>query len=135
MLVVDKASLDKIIVDSKYQFKSLHFKAAISSEFSDWKEDRFQRMLTDDTEHMMPFERGIDVYVIQRVLMCIHEINPSSFPEEEFEHGSFYGQVTQDYITKLKSKYWIANRKNYIDPVIGKKTVRALDFILFRNGE
>jgi hypothetical protein len=133
-LVVDSSSLNKVIVNPQYQFKSLHFRAAISSECSDWKEDRFQRMLTDDSEHMMPFERGIDVYVIQQALMSIYLINPSSFPEEEFEHGSFYGQVTQGYITKLKSKYWIANSKNYIDPVIGKKTIRALDFILFRNG-
>jgi hypothetical protein len=67
--------------------------------------------------------------------MTIYRINPSSFPEEELSEYGVYGETTQGYIRKLKSKYWIANSSNYIDPVIGKKTIRALDFILFRNGE
>jgi hypothetical protein len=135
MLVVDQSSLDQVMVDPNYKFKSLHFKFEGSTSFFVSKKKRFESMLVSDAAHMMPFERGHAVFPIQLALLQITDekdlASPSNYELVNFEYGS----VSQRMTIKLKNAYGIFNSKNKIDPIVGKKTIRALDYILYRNGE
>jgi hypothetical protein len=138
MLVVDQSSLDQVMADPNYQFKSSHFKfeGSMKGFFSNKK--RFESMLVNDFAHMMPFERGDAVSPIQLALMRISgseglgKLNsPGNHEIENFEYGKEFQRMT----TILKNRCRILNSWNKIDPIVGKKTIRALDYILYRNAE
>jgi hypothetical protein len=137
MLNVDPNSLKQAMADPQYQFKSQHFRFTSPENQPGMPViQRFRSMLTSDPAHMMPNEQGAAVSVVQLALMKIHSIGSEAFgPANHSEFGlRRYGPITQSLILKLKNQHKIVNYLQQIDPIIGKKTIRALDFILSKHG-
>jgi hypothetical protein len=141
MLVVDQASMNKVTVDPNYKIQSRLFQGiSVRGVISVSSIERFKLMLTNDPAHMMPRERSQAVSFIQFALMYIHETNEytifGSRGKVTNEYDNFqYGQISQTLVKAQKIKYNIFNYTNEIDPIVGKKTIRALDFILYRHGK
>ncbi len=142
MLTVDQNSLDRVMADPHYQFKSLHFRFVPVAENGVTEPTviaRFRSMLTQDPAHMMPNEKGSAVVAIHGALVKIFQMPLShsnfGFRDSNEQALRLYGSLTQRHITQLKAKHNILNYMKAIDPIIGKKTIRALDFILHSNGK
>jgi hypothetical protein len=138
MLTVDQTSLDQAMADAQYQFKSQIFRFSNPYSHDGNVSTRFRSMLTSDPAHMMPYEKGAAVVPIHEALAIIYQLpHAESFgPLNNNERAlRSYGLFTQNYILKLKTQYKILNYLKQIDPIIGKKTIRALDFILYRHGK
>jgi hypothetical protein len=138
MLTVDPTSLNQAMADANYQFKSQIFRFSDPDLQDASVGVRFRSMLTSDPAHMMPHEKSAAVVPIHMALTIIYQLpNAESFgPMNNNELAlRSYGLLTQNYIVKLKTQYKILNYLKQIDPIIGKKTIRALDFILYRNGK
>ncbi len=136
MLVVDQASLNKVMVDPSYKFKSIRFNFNQVTGGLPVK-NRFVAMLTSDPAHIMPNERGVHIGHLLNALMDIHEEDgDGKYPQSQRDDlmKNVYGSFDQNRILVLKNKYGIVNTQKQIDPIVGKKTVRALDYILYRNG-
>ena len=141
MLTVEQTSLDAVMADPHYKFKSAHFRSVPGF---DGLPDativaRFRAMLTSDPAHMMPGEKGSAVLPVHTALEKIF-----GMPKEHTNFGyrdanelalRKYGPLTQRYISQIKTRYKILNHLKAIDLIIGKKTIRALDFILWKNGK
>jgi hypothetical protein len=138
MLTVDQTSLDQAMADAQYQFKSQIFRFTRPDAQDASVSMRFRSMLTSDPAHMMPHERGAAVGTIHQALTLIYQL-PSAEGFGPMNNNELalrsYGPLTQSYIVKLKTQYKILNYLKQIDPIIGKKTIRALDFILYRHGK
>ncbi len=144
MLTVDQSSITREMADPNYKFKSNHFLFKTHSTDESTKR-RFPLMLTSDPAHMVPGEKGMAVVAIQHALIKIFEMGSPGNLDTVQKFGilrvnneiasRIYGPHTQAFITKLKESYRILNYMNKIDPIVGKKTTRALDYILWRNGE
>jgi hypothetical protein len=138
MLTVDQTSLDQAMADANYQLKSRMLTLLSPASLTMKEVMRFRSMLSSDPAHMMPNEQSLAVSTIQTALGKI------LMPGGHISHGSplfnemlakRYGSATQAHVVQLKTKHQIRNAQGMIDPIVGKKTIRAIDFILHRNGK
>jgi hypothetical protein len=140
MLVVDQASLNIVMADANYKFKSKRFSFnGVNSTISVSVKNRYVAMLTSDAAHIVAFQSGIHIGHLIETLWDIYEIRGSDKIKPEGRLKDMinlqYGTFHMDQISEQKNKYGIFNTLKGIDPIVGKKTVRALDYILFRNGK
>jgi hypothetical protein len=145
MLIADQSSLNRIMADPNYEFKSDHFLFKTDGAFDLSTKRRFLSMLKNDPAHMMLGEKGQPVTCLQQALVKLYELGPINQPETFRNFGLFgidnewmsrqYGPHSQAYIFLLKETFRIVNYMNKIDPIVGKKTIRALDYILWRNAK
>jgi hypothetical protein len=145
MLIADQSSLNRAMADPAYEFKSNHFLFKTDTAFDLSTKRRFLSMLKNDPAHMMPGEKGQPVTCVQHALVKIYELGPIEQAATFKNFGIFgddnevasreYGPHSQAYIFLLKETFRIVNYMNKIDPIVGKKTIRALDYILWRNAK
>ncbi len=147
MFFVDYASMKKVTADPNYKLQSLHFTGRSSGmNITPIVRNRFESMLVKDTAHMMLYEKGIYAEWINSALVKIwygpgsdSDSNPKEFlpfngSEKEYKDKQ-YGNVGSTFVKLIKVNYTIKNYENQFDNIVGKKTIRALDYILYRNGK
>jgi hypothetical protein len=144
MLIADQSSLDREMVNPNYQFKSDHFLFKKETGY-DTTQTRFLSMLKNDPAHMVPGEKSHPVMWLQQALVRIYELGPVDQADSYENFGIFgvdneyaihkYGPHSQAYVFLFKETFRILNYMNKIDPIVGKKTIRAMDYVLWRNNQ
>ena len=84
-----------------------------------------------DPAHVTPGAQGPHVRKIQDAL---DQIERAGLAQTAEYRSSTYGTATAAAVTKFKTSRKILNHLNQIDPIVGKKTIKALDDELARGG-
>lgn len=85
---------------------------------------KLEACAASDPAHVVPGARGDHVRKIQDALDQIDKAGLAGTPEYK---ASLYGEKTAAAVTRFKTVRNILNYAGRIDPIVGKKTIKALD--------